>query len=93
MNNDARNIMPGDRVKAFDSRRFIDDVTTPPSVTMRPATVVCRYGRITRHWTDEGKEYKYPDLVDICFDGDLLDSHGHFTNSVVVISHITGREL
>jgi hypothetical protein len=74
-------ILPGSRVLVFDSCLFKDDVKTPLSYTVRPATVVCRYGcygqsRLTRH-------YKYPDLVDVVFDHrPLTVSTGHFTNCV-----------
>ena len=44
MQNDLRNLMPGDRVLVFDSSLFKDDISTPLSFTERPATVVCRYG-------------------------------------------------
>lgn len=44
MRNDPRNIMPGDRVLVFDSLLFENDIKTPLSHTVRPATVVARYG-------------------------------------------------
>lgn len=75
-------IIHGSRVKVFDHRRFIDDVTTPLNVTIRPATVVCRYGRkdiITGH------EYTYDDLIDVIFDGEFEISHAHFTHGVHLI--------
>jgi hypothetical protein len=77
-------ILPGTRILVFDSSLFKDDIKTPLSNTVRPATVVCRYGcygqsRLTRH-------YKYSDLVDVVFDHrpDKV-STGHFTNGVKVI--------
>ena len=98
MQNDPRNIMPGDRVIVFDSSLFKDDVSTPLSHTMRPATVVCRYGYHPfwhlLHFDYPHESYvelypggyevwKYPDLVDVRFDHRPEQiSHGHFTNGV-----------
>jgi hypothetical protein len=42
--NDPRNILAGDRVMVLDPSLFKDDVSTPLSFTVRPATVVARYG-------------------------------------------------
>ncbi|MEK0337725.1 MAG: hypothetical protein QQN41_09870 [Nitrosopumilus sp.] len=67
--------LPGDRVLVFDSSKYINDEKTPMSVTMCPATIVCRYGEINIHG-------KYPDLCDVKFDDRELVSHGHFTNSI-----------
>lgn len=63
---------PGTRVLAFDSRLFVDDVITPLSVTMRPAEVVCWYGKETSCG-------RYDSLVDLLFDHDGHVSRGHFT--------------
>jgi hypothetical protein len=69
-------IMPGDRVMVFDYRLFKDDKLTPLSHTVRPATVVCRYG-IKEH----GRTYE--DLCDVLFDHrNEHVSHGHFTYGV-----------
>lgn len=85
MNNDSRNIMPGDRVKVFDGALFEDDITTPLAITFLPGTVVCRYGKKDRAIDQEGY-WLYPDLVDILFDHRPKHiSHGHFTNGVEVI--------
>lgn len=74
-------IMPGDRVMVFDYRLYVDDWSTPPSVTMKPATVICRYG-YKQPAIDEGsKDWIYPDLVDVEFDHRGL-SKGHFTYGV-----------
>ena len=67
---------PGDRVKVFDALLFKDDVTTPLSMTMQPATVV--RGNYSRA---DGEE-----MIDVQFDRDLNGlgyltnriSHGHF---------------
>lgn len=80
MNNDPRLIMPGDRVLAFDMELFVDDATTPQSYTMRPATVLRRYGKRVLFPASEAY-YTYNDLVDINFDH-RGESKGHFTNSV-----------
>lgn len=87
MRNDERNIMPGDRVLVFDSSLFENDVKTPLSYTMRPATVVCRYGKVAQHFPISDMTLgPYPDLVDVIFDHKpKLVSHGHFTSGVDVI--------
>ena len=86
MKNDPRNIMPGDRVKVFDSFLFKNDKSTPLSVTMKPATVVCRYGKKERALDQDGFWY-YPDLVDVIFDHlpAKYISHAHFTNGVDIL--------
>jgi hypothetical protein len=60
----------GSRCVAFNGRAYIDDKTTPPSMTMQPGTV-------TAVWSEkcEGRI-----LVDIQFDGDPKISRGHFQN-------------
>jgi hypothetical protein len=75
---------PGTRVMVFDSRRFVDDVKTPLSMTMRPATVVCWYGR-RAHKVLGG--YTYPSLIDIVFDGEETVSRGHFTDHLSAAHH------
>lgn len=65
---------PGTRVKVFDSTLFVNDVATPLSHTMRPATVVCWYSKITP------MQEMYDGMVDVLFDhrpGKV--SRGHFT--------------
>ena len=57
-------IMPGDRVVAFDRTLFRDDVSTPPSHTFRPATVLVRYGR-KAHYPMTEVTRVYPDLCDL----------------------------
>lgn len=69
--------MPGDRVLAFDHLLYRDDVSTPCSVTVRPATVLARYG------TESKRFGRYPDLVDLLFDHrPEQSSYGHFTHGV-----------
>lgn len=77
MSADALAFWPGSRVTVFDARRFRDDVTTPPSVTMRPATVTAWYGKRSQRygWT-------YDSLIDVRFDGDEADSRARFTDFV-----------
>lgn len=93
MRNDPREIFPGDRVKVFDARLFENDRDTPLSYTMQPATVVCRYGFKTVYrgdvvYDDAGRKFGeeqvwlYPDMVDVVFDRDGFESHGHFTTGV-----------
>ena len=77
MDNDPRGLMPGDRVLVFDHTLFKDDVTTPLSFTIRPATIIRRYGRKTRYSGDES-DTLYPDLIDVDFDH-RGESRGHFT--------------
>lgn len=73
-----RILMPGDRVEVFDNTLFCDDISTPLSVTMKPATIVCRYGRKSQFGI-------YPDLVDVVFDHrPERVSKAHFTNFVVL---------
>lgn len=73
-------LFPGDRVLVFDSLLYKDDKSTPLSITMRPATIVARYGRKDYDW-ESRKNWVYSDLIDVEFDhrpGKI--SHGHFTN-------------
>ena len=70
-------ILPGDGVKVFDHLLYEDDKSTPISYTMRPATVVRRYGRRSLRFG------VYPDLIDVLFDHRLgRVSVGHFTRCV-----------
>lgn len=80
-------IFNGDRVMCYDGAKFKDDITTPCSMLFKPATVVCRYGFISRemmkmfNWSKETATY--PDCCDVIFD-DAPDkiSHGHFTDGI-----------
>ena len=88
MKNDPRPIMPGDRVRVFDSSLFEDDISTPLSMTVKPATVVCRYGAISHTMLTFGHPSKYPDLVDVQFDHRPEHiSHGHFTTGIDLLYH------
>lgn len=76
-------IMPGDRVVVFDHRLFKDDFTTPLTITMRPATVVCRYGQKVFYPSSMDKPWTYPDLCDVLFDHRPEEvSKAHFTYGV-----------
>jgi len=77
-------ILPGTRVMVFDGTLFKDDRSTPLSHTVRPAVVICRYGKDS---SDIGLG-KYPDLVDILFDHRPNISYGHFTNGVIKIEEV-----
>ena len=86
MENDSRLIMPGDRVKVFNGNVYIDDITTPLSITIQWATVIQRYGKKSGYYFDDNDvktTCRYPDVIDVLFDGEELVSHGHFTNGVV----------
>jgi hypothetical protein len=82
----VKEIMPGDRVSVFDHRLFVDDWATPLPITLRPATVVCRYGKRVFHPTSMEKPWIYPDLVDVEFDHRPgVVSKGHFTDGVRIL--------
>lgn len=84
--NDGKDI--GARIMVFDHLLFKDDVTTPLSVTVKPATVIRRYECTSPYFGF------YPDCVDVKFDhirfshlkGDeKYISKGHFTRDVKII--------
>jgi hypothetical protein len=81
MQNDDRNILPGNRVLAFDTSLYVDDKKTPLSFTMREGTVLCRYGCRSTYNTN----WTYPDMVDVLFDWSQKVSKGHFTTGVNII--------
>lgn len=67
---------PGTRLLVFDSSLFKDDIQTPSSITMKPATVVCWYGYKSERFGI------YPNLVDVLFDHrPERISHGHFVQA------------
>lgn len=84
---------PGDRVMVFDPSLYQDDVSTPLSKTLQPATVLCWYGKTCtppasmmigeNPWK---YERKYESLIDVQFDHDGRISRGHFTLGVKKIS-------
>ena len=83
MESDPRDILPGDRVMVFDARLFVDDVKTPLSMTMQPATVLRRYGfRSIPIPSCDLPSWIYEDVVDVKFDRDGRESKGHFTSYV-----------
>lgn len=70
-----QDIMPDDRVIVFDNRLYVNDIVTPLSVTLQPATVIRRYGY-------KGPFGTYPDVVDVRFDHDGRESRACFTEFV-----------
>ena len=93
MNNDSRNILPGCRVMVFDTSLYVDDIKTPPSMTIRKATVIRRYGYKFIYLGNisyddfggkfgEPEEWLYPDCVDVVFDWSQKESKGHFTTGI-----------
>lgn len=76
--------MPGDRVLVYDALLFVDDETAPLSVTMRPATVLRRYGCRSK----DGR-MNYPDVVDVHFDH-RGESRAHFTCGVRTLQRTVG---
>lgn len=76
----------GRRAKVFDSLLFKDDVSTPLSMTMRPATIVCHYGYRQTTFAGEAVDWIYSDCVDVVFDHrpDRI-SHGHFTVTIKLL--------
>lgn len=74
------NLSPGTRVKVFDHLLFKDDVSTPLSVTVKPATIVKGPYKYTS-CLDE-REHK-EEVVDVLFDHrpDRI-SRAHFVSYV-----------
>lgn len=66
---DSASFVPGDKVSVFDPRLFVDDIKTPLSLTMQPATVLCLY-RTNDGWRDL--------VMDVRFDRDGYESVCHF---------------
>jgi len=77
-------IIPNCRVKAFDSRKYIDDIKTPLAKTMRLATVIRRYGYRSQYNTN----WIYPDICDVKFDGEDEICEGKFTYGLAPIDRI-----
>lgn len=74
-------LFPGDRVMVFDSRLYVNDVITPLSMTMKPATIVSRYGSLKTSFIGFSLG-PYPDLIDVIFDHRPgCVSRGHFTDN------------
>lgn len=72
-------LFPGTRVMVFDSILYKDDVKTPLTTTMKPATVIKWYGQ----------KYKYSgkcgNLISVKFDHRKNISKGHFADHIVCI--------
>ena len=86
-------LYPGTRVKVFDSSLYKDDKKTPPSVTIKKATVVkwYAYSRPPIGGGD-GPNWEYENLVDVVFDHrpDSI-SHAHFADPPYIT--IIGKEV
>lgn len=72
-------IKPGTRVMVFDSLLYKDDIKTPLSVTMKPATVIRHYG-LQKHVVCQDLTLgPYSSMVDVLFDHrPERESGGHF---------------
>jgi hypothetical protein len=71
----------GDRVLVFDNRLFKNDIETPLSVTMKPATVVKVHGCISVDDANKILPQTYADTIDVVFDHRPHEtSRGHFAN-------------
>ena len=71
---------PGTRVLVFDTQLYVDDKKTPLSITVKPTTVICWYGKRSKHfgWTDGN-------LIDVDFDH-RGKSYGHFADMTTKIN-------
>lgn len=69
---------PGTIVRVFDTRLYKNDKETPPSVTIKLATVKRWYGKKS---TYSGQTVTYPSLIDIEFWHSGRESKGHFADS------------
>ena len=97
----SHEFIPGDRILVFDHRLFKDDVSTPLSVTMQPATIVRRYGKkyklprseycrceaiLRENCTCEPKYWLYKNLVDVIFDSNPNEERqGFFTYGIKLL--------
>lgn len=57
-------VASGDRVMVFDPRLYVNDIKTPLSYTVRPATVTRRWHRFARDLATP----RWEEFVDVCFD-------------------------
>jgi len=69
------NFMPDDRVLVYDYK----------SNSMKPGTIVCRYGLIKTDFLD-GSLGPYTDLCDIKFDHKKEISMAHFTSGIKLLN-------
>ena len=75
-----REILPETRILLFDSSLFINDIITPLKITLKPATVIRRYGYKSKYFGN------YPDLIDVIFDHKPNKiSKAHFTYGAIII--------
>jgi hypothetical protein len=78
-------VLPGTRVLVYDSKLFKNDIKTPSKTLYKPATVVCRYGKLKHDYGDFALG-PYEDLVDVLFDHrPERISHGHFTYGIQLL--------
>jgi len=89
---DGKNV--GARVLAFDNLLFKNDIDTPLSVTIKPATVIRRYEYLSSHLVF------FPDCIDLRFDHKRIShlrgeekyiSRGHFTEGIDVLENKGGK--
>lgn len=79
-------IYPVSRVFVYYNRGFKNDIETPYSMLMKPATVIRRYGKKFFIPYCMDFPWYYPDSVDVIFDHDQENiSCGHFTTGVEMI--------
>lgn len=79
----TKGIPPGTRVMAFDWRLYKNDRDTPLSTTVRPATVICHYGRMATSYGNELVLGPYPNCIDVEFDHNPgVVSVGHFVAEI-----------
>lgn len=79
-------ILPGTRVKVFDSRLYKDDKVTPLSMTMKEATVVKHYGQLAEYFNEDLILGPYESMVDVVFDHRPNEiDRGHFTWGIQLI--------
>lgn len=78
-----KGLAPGTRVIVFDYLIYKDDVTTPLSMTLKPATVVCHYGALKEYYSRDLSLGPYSSLIDVRFDHRPEKiSKGHFTYGI-----------
>ena|ERR1035437_205080 len=90
----CRVFKPGDRVLVYDASLFKDDVSTPCLELERPATVVCWYGEVEKHYPiNDFTLGPYESLVDVVFDHRPNKiSRGHFGDGVEKLEYLLDPE-
>jgi len=83
----SKGVPPGTRVIVFDNLLYRDDVSTPLSVTMKPATVVRHYGKVEEKYSCDLSLGPYTSMVDVVFDHrPERESRGHFTYGIQLLT-------